>query len=131
MSYKAFTRLKKHTELEFLKTLSLEQINEILCDFKEKLDAKEKRITELESQLKNMPRHVDVRVNDLLGIARTAKSLGLNPRREHFNFALSPTNQSLSPSNQMSQNKIYFQVVVDVTKDYDFGWMARFELKGK
>lgn len=47
MSYKAFGEIKKHLEIETLKNMSYENINELLCNYKEEVDIKNKEIENL------------------------------------------------------------------------------------
>ena len=53
MSYKAFTKLQKHVEVEFIKRQTPEQINDIFRQLKAKNDEKDKRIQELESAIRD------------------------------------------------------------------------------
>ena len=38
MSYKAFVAIKEHVELEYIKTLSPKQVNEIMHQFSDRID---------------------------------------------------------------------------------------------
>lgn len=54
MSYKAFGKLKEFVEVEFLRTLSYEEINKIICDLNDKNETLQKYRNECEQEIGSM-----------------------------------------------------------------------------
>jgi hypothetical protein len=68
MSYKTFDNIKTHLEIEFIKSLSYEQINDIMNQLKTKIDSLQKELSKLSQH--DVSRQSEQLVCDMCGSSK-------------------------------------------------------------